>query len=238
MTHSTPAAAIQVLVVEDDPVARRAHGTYVGRVPGFEVAGSAGSAREAIRLLSELAVDLVLLDMNLPDGHGLDILRALRAAGHGCDVIAVTAARDAAVVRRAATQGVSLYLLKPFTFAAFRARLEQYAAYRTRLSGTEGEFAQEDVDGLFGAGSATSAPTAVTPKGLGAETLRQVEQAVRAASAPCSAGEVAAAVGASRVTARRYLEYLADEGVVTRSIRYGGRGRPEVQYAPAAPSGR
>ena len=125
----------------------------------------------------------------------------------------MTAARDAAVVRRAATQGVSLYLLKPFTFAAFRARLEQYAAYRTRLSGTEGEFAQEDVDGLFGAGSATSAPTAVTPKGLGAETLRQVEQAVRAASAPCSAGEVAAAVGASRVTARRYLEYLADEGV-------------------------
>lgn len=226
---------VQVLVVEDDPVARQAHCTYVARVPGFTLAGSAGTAREAMHLLqSGVAVDLVLLDMNLPDGHGLDILRALRGAGHGCDIIAVTAARDATVVRRAATQGVTDYLLKPFTFAAFRARLEQYAAYRARLSGTEGDVAQEDLDGLFGAGSSAPPPTAVTPKGLSPETLAQVEEVVRAASAPCSAGEVATAVGSSRVTARRYLEYLADHGVVTRSVRYGGRGRPEVQYASAA----
>lgn len=232
--------SIGVLVVEDDPVACQAHCAYVERVPGFTVAGSARTAREAMRLLkSGLPVDLVLLDMNLPDGHGLDILRALRAAGHGCDVIAVTAARDAAVVRRAATQGVTHYLLKPFTFAAFRGRLEQYASYRDRLTGTEGEVAQADVDGLFGAGpaAATSAPP-VTPKGLSPETLAQVEEVVRAASAACSAGEVAIAVGSSRVTARRYLEYLADHGVVTRSIRYGGRGRPEVQYAPPAAPGR
>ena len=55
--------------------------------------------------------------MHLPDGHGLGLLQRLRAAGHLCDVIAVTSARDADVVRHAVAQGVVLYLLKPFTFA-------------------------------------------------------------------------------------------------------------------------
>lgn len=226
--------SVRVLVVEDDPVACRAHAAYVERVPGFTVAGTAGSARETAQLFqSGLEVDLVLLDMNLPDGHGLDIVRSLRAAGHTCDVIAVTAARDAAVVRRAVTQGVALYLIKPFTFAAFRTRLEQYAAHHARLVGTEGEIAQDQVDDLFG----SRRPTAATPKGLSPETLREVEDAVRSARS-CSAGEVATRIGASRVTARRYLEYLADNGVVTRGVRYGGRGRPEIEYlaAPRPPT--
>ncbi len=222
---------IQVLVVEDDPVACAAHASYVERVPGFAVAGTARTARDALRLLgSGPPVDLVLLDMNLPDGHGLEVLRALRAAGHGCDVIAVTAARDAQVVRRAVTQGVALYLLKPFTFAGFRARLEQYVQHRARLAGAHGDVAQDEVDGIFGRG-APIAPT--TPKGLSPETLAQVEEVLRTAPGPASAGEVATAVGSSRVTARRYLEYLADHGVATRTVRYGGRGRPEVQYGLA-----
>ncbi|HET6166819.1 MAG TPA: FaeA/PapI family transcriptional regulator, partial [Marmoricola sp.] len=44
------------------------------------------------------------------------------------------------------------------------------------------------------------------------------------------ATEVADAMGASRVTARRYLEHLADEGLVDRAPRYGGSGRPEFEY--------
>ncbi len=75
--------------------------------------------------------------MHLPDGHGLGLLQRVRAGGHRCDVIAVTSARDADVVRNAVTQGVVLYLLKPFTFATFRAKLEQYAAYRDSLEAEE-----------------------------------------------------------------------------------------------------
>jgi response regulator of citrate/malate metabolism len=62
------------------------------------------------------------------------------------------------------------------------------------------------------------------------ETLRDVTAALRDAAAPMSATEVAEAVGASRVTVRRYLEHLADTGRAERSPRYGRGGRPELEY--------
>ena len=68
------------------------------------------------------------------------------------------------------------------------------------------------------------------PKGMSVETLRLVTECLRAATAPRSATEVAAVVGASRVTTRRYLEHLADSGLATRQARYGQSGRPEVEY--------
>ena len=117
---------IRVLVVEDDPVAADAHQLYVGRVPGFEVAADALSRAEAVRALDRTPVDLLLLDLYLPDGHGLQLLRSLRAAGHAADVIAVTSARDLAVVREGVSLGVVQYVLKPFTYPTLRDRLVRY----------------------------------------------------------------------------------------------------------------
>ena len=93
---------VRVLVVEDEEVAAQAHASYVERVPGFEVVAVARSAGEAARCVqADPSIDLILLDLHLPDGHGLGLLQKLRAAGHLCDVIAVTSARDADVVRHA-----------------------------------------------------------------------------------------------------------------------------------------
>jgi len=221
---------VRVLVVEDEALAAEAHAAYTARVEGFEVAGIARSAAEAARFLTaDRHVDLILLDMNLPDGHGLGLLRKLRAAGHLSDVIAVTSARDADVVRHAVAQGVVLYLLKPFTFPTFRAKLEQYAAYRAQLATASEQVAQDEVDQLFGSLRTTSGGGRL-PKGMSAETLWQVTVVLRGADGALSATEVAAALGASRVTARRYLEHLADGGQVDRRPRYGGSGRPEVEY--------
>jgi response regulator of citrate/malate metabolism len=221
---------VRVLVVEDEALAAEAHAAYTSRVDGFEVAGVARSAAEAARFLTaDRHVDLILLDMHLPDGHGLGLLQRLRAAGHLCDVIAVTSARDADVVRHAVAQGVVLYLLKPFTYPTFRAKLEQYATYRAQLDTTPAQVAQHEVDRLLG--SLRTAPGGgELPKGMSTETLREVTAALRDSGRPLSATEVGAVVGASRVTARRYLEHLADTGQVDRQPRYGGSGRPEVEY--------
>jgi response regulator of citrate/malate metabolism len=222
---------VRVLVVEDEQLAAEAHAAYTNRVDGFEVAAVARSAGEAMRqLAADPAIDLVLLDMHLPDGHGLGLLQRLRAAGHLCDVIAVTSARDADVVRHAVAQGVVLYLLKPFSFATFRTKLEQYAAYRDQLAEASTDVVQADVDKLMGTLRSRASSTQL-PKGMSPESLQQVTDALRTADRALSATEVAEVIGASRVTARRYLEHLADEGLVERAQRYGGSGRPEVEYA-------
>jgi response regulator of citrate/malate metabolism len=225
--------SVQVLVVEDEELSAQAHADYVRRTAGFELAGVARSSVEAVRVLRRVPVDLVLLDMNLPDGHGLALLQGMRAEGFLCDVIAVTAARDVDVVKRAVSQGVVLYLLKPFTYAGFRTKLDQYADYRARLTAAESDVGQEDVDQMLGVLRTTPQRTAV-PKGMSVDTLREVTVALRDGVGR-SASELAAAIGTSRVTARRYLEYLAGEDVVERSVRYGGSGRPEVEYRWTGP---
>ena len=218
---------IRVLVVEDEEVAAAAHAEYVGRVEGFTVAGVARSGADAVRLLrGGTAVDLVLLDMHLPDVHGLELLQRMRQDGHLCDVIAVTSARDLDVVRRAVSQGVVQYLLKPFTFAGLRGKLEQYAAYRAQLVAADEDVVQDEVDELIGLLRPTGG--SVLPKGMSAETMRLVTERLR--QEPSSASEVADAIGTSRVTARRYLEHLEESGLVARHSRYGGGGRPEVEY--------
>lgn len=220
---------IGVLVVEDEPVAADAHRAYLEQIPGFVVRAVVHDGAGAIRVLGDRssAVDLVLLDMHLPDLHGLDVVRAMRTAGHRADVIAVTSARDLEVVRAAVSQGVVQYLLKPFTFAALRDKLERYAAYRHQLAGDVAS-GQHEVDRALATLRGTD-PSSL-PKGMSPESLDAVVAVLRPSDVSLSAAEVAAAVGASRVTARRYLEHLADSALVVRRSRYGGTGRPEVEY--------
>ncbi|WP_324613623.1 response regulator [Agromyces kandeliae] len=232
-------APIRVLVVEDDPVTAEAHAAYTTRVAGFEVAGLAGTGAEALRLLRDArrpdgsisGIDLILLDVNLPDTTGIELCRALRAAGIEIDVIAVTAVREAAVVRSAVSLGIVQYLIKPFAFAAFAEKLGAYRDYRARV-GSAGVTDQQEVDASFAALRVSSGSD--LPKGLTRETLDRIRAAVRAAPAGAgvSAAELAARLELSRVTARRYLEHLADTGAVERANRYGTPGRPEVEYRP------
>lgn len=219
---------VRVLIVEDDPRAAQAHAEYTRRVEGFDVVGTAHTASEAARHLTEQGpVDLMLLDMYLPDGHGLSLVQRLRAAGDLCDVIAVTSARDADMVRRAVAHGVVLYLLKPFTFAMFRAKLEQYADYRRQLQAAPEQVLQREVDQMLGSLRVTV--RGVLPKGLSDERLPEVTRQLRESPSGLSARELAQEVGISRVTARRYLEHLAELGMAGRGLRHGG-GRPEVEY--------
>lgn len=223
-----PDHEIRVLVVEDEPVALEAHTAYVGRVSGFVVAATAATSQEALRALQSTEVDVVLLDMNLPDRHGLDVIRAMRAGGHRADVIAVTSARDLEVVRSAVSLGVVQYLLKPFVFATLRDRLEGYRAYRDQLGGAQELATQAEVDQVV-AGVRSSTPVAL-PKGMGEDLLARVTRALRDSGTGMSASELAEVLGVSRVTARRYAEHLSDSRLAVRTPRYAGAGRPEVEY--------
>jgi len=230
-------SAIRVLVVEDEALTAEAHAAYVGRLEGFELAGVAHTGSAAIRALRGAAgagqpgIDLILLDVNLPDTTGIELCRHLRASGIETDVIAVTAVRDAAVVRSAVSLGIVQYLIKPFTFASFAEKLGAYRDYHSRLADSV-VTDQSEIDSSFAALRASTGGD--LPKGLTAATLGHVREVLRsAAPAGLSATELGARLSLSRVTARRYLEHLTDTGSAVRGQRYGAPGRPEVEYRAA-----
>ncbi|WP_309105647.1 response regulator [Arthrobacter sp. R1-13] len=229
---------IRVLVVEDEPIASAAHAAYVQRLDGFSLAGTAPDGQSALRLLAEFSaagnqVELVLLDMNLPDLHGLDIARRMRSSGLFSDIIAITAVRELNIVRSAVAIGVVQYLIKPFTYATFAEKLTNYRLFREQLASsddgkTKTGASQSDVDQAFA--SLRTPSELQLPKGLSVSTLDSVKDFLRKEDAAVSASEVMDELGMSRVTARRYLEYLADAGSVSRAPRYGAPGRPENEY--------
>lgn len=219
---------LRVLVVEDEPIAAEAHTAYVERVPGFAVVGTVATMQDAMKALRDKEIDVVLLDMNLPDRHGLDVVRAMRAGGHAADVIAVTSARDLEVVRAAVSLGVVQYVLKPFVFATLKERLLAYRAYRDQLGSGTQVGTQAEVDEVLAGARPTTGSR--LPKGMAEELLTRVSRALREADEGLSASELAQALGVSRVTARRYAEYLSESRLVARRSRYAGSGRPEVEY--------
>ncbi|WP_283135132.1 response regulator [Rhizohabitans arisaemae] len=218
---------IDVLVVDDDFMVAKINSGFVRKVEGFQVIGVAHSGEQALAAVGDLRPDLVLLDLYLPDLFGLEVINRMRATGHDCDVIVISAAREIETVRRAARRGVVGYLLKPFEFDDLRVRLERYAAQRAG-PGDGVIHSQADVDRLLAGGGPSAAPA--LPKGMSVETVKLVKRALATTDGTLSATECATRVGISRVSARRYLEHLTAIGQVVVSLRYGSTGRPERRY--------
>lgn len=220
---------IDVLVVDDDFMVARVHRAFVDRVEPFRVVGVASTGEQAARAVDELHPDLVLLDLYLPDVFGLDVIPRLRTAGHDCDVMVISAARETDAVRGAVRHGVVDYLLKPFEFDDLRARLERYAVQRGRVLATV-VHGQADVDRVLAGAAAPASPPATLPKGLSVETAALIERTLRTAQDTLSAAECATLAGISRVSARRYLEHFHSIGNAEVTLRYGAAGRPERRY--------
>lgn len=220
---------IRVLIVDDEPLIAEAHKNYVERMPDFVVAGVVHSGSAAMRFASSEPVDLVLLDIGLPDANGIDVAAALGGLRPSPDVIAITSERDLSVVRSAVAHGVVLYLLKPFTFAAFRDKLERYREFHAALPAGENAVSQRDIDRAM-AHLRTADERTSTPKGISPQTMDGISACVKEAPDGLNASDAAKAVGVSRVTAWRYLERLADDGLVSRQTEYGRAGRPQVRY--------
>ena len=222
------------MIVEDDLLIAEAHRTYLSRLDGFSAVAVVHTARDAMQTAAAAAstdspVDLVLLDLGLPDASGISLASALAGLRPAPDIIAITSERDLEMVRAAVAHGALAYLLKPFTFAAFRDRLERYRRYRSALPAGVDAASQEEVDRAM-AELRVSTDKSVAPKGAAPQTNDDIARAVRDDTNGVTADEVAKRVGVSRVTAWRYLERLADEGTVTRTTDYGGAGRPKTRY--------
>ena len=138
----------------------------------------------------------------------------------------VTAAGDTATVARIMRQGVIDYIVKPFKFERYRAALESYRDFRKKLSHNS-NLSQADLDRML---SVKTESQQETPKNLHIQTMNAVVDFMLAHEESLSADEVAAGTGVSRVTARRYLEYLVTQGRLQMLLDYVAVGRPVHRF--------
>ncbi|OII34086.1 two-component system response regulator [Curtobacterium sp. MMLR14_014] len=209
-----------VLVVDDDFHVADLHRRQVDEVPGFRALEPVGTLAAARSTLSSGTVDLVLVDVYLPDGSGLDLLRSIDT-----DAFVLSAASDSGTVRRAMRSGALAYLIKPFAAGVLAERLQAYARSRNVLD-ERSTLDQEAVERAFrilhAGDSGGASPSRAATAALVLEQLVAGEER--------SAAEVAAAIGVSRATAQRHLAQLTADGTVAMQLRYGAAGRPEHRY--------
>lgn len=220
---------LEVLIVEDDPMVAYIHRKFIQSVPGFRVAAVVPDGNRALQMISQRHIDLALLDVFMPEMDGLELLRQIRADGHETEVVIVSAARDAGTVRRAMREGVFDYIIKPFVMERIQATLEVFRTARDKFSDPHSELVQAEIDELFLLRNRKNLRLDL-PKGLNRKVLERLEGILSSSEVPLSAEEMAGEADVSRVTARRYLEYLVSTGRATMERDYPGVGRPVNKY--------
>ncbi|WP_117235416.1 response regulator [Vibrio maerlii] len=221
---------IRVLIIEDDNALAELHHRYLHDIQGFDVVGIATSQKEALLQLEILKPELILLDVYLPDGHGIDILQEIRSKQLTADVILITAARDVDTLQQAMRGGVVDYLLKPVMFPRLESALNKYREQKHKLNHSS-NIDQSMVDKMF-SNPTPQQSSRQLPKGIDGVTLDKI-QALYQLENNLTADMAGEKIGVSRTTARRYLEYLTSTGELVADLHYGTVGRPERSYAKA-----
>jgi CitB family two-component system response regulator MalR len=220
---------IQVLIVEDDPMVGEINRRYVDALDGFSCVKVATRTLEAWNTMKQHPIDLVLLDVFLPEQNGLQFLTEIRRESHSVDVIVITAASDNHSVKTALRLGAVDYLIKPFEFERFRVAMQAYQADHS-LFGAKGTVSQRELDALLFHQS-DSLPLQELPKGLSHETLaRTVEHIQALPGNPFATKTLADMVGISRVSMKKYLSFLEKIHFLQSTLDYHSVGRPVAMY--------
>lgn len=221
---------IKIAIAEDDFRVADVHEKFLEKISNVEVVGKALNADQTLELLDTGKVDLLLLDIYMPDQLGIDIIPAIRQNYEDVDIIMITAATDKAFLDRAIKNGVQNYLIKPVTIDRFINTIEKYIQNRKLLQSNE-EINQSVVDKLFKNSEEKRIENEqILPTGIDAKTLNNILEVLKNNRGGLSAEEIGEKMGASRTTARRYLEYLISIDECRSEVKYGAVGRPERKY--------
>jgi len=215
----------KVMIVEDDFMVAEINKGLTEKVAGFRVVKIAKNGKEAIKYLARHEIDLIILDIYLPDMHGIEIVKKTRRDEYPVDFILITAAHDAHTIEDSVRFGVFDYIVKPFDAKRYGDSLKRYRRLKHSMKSNV-IFDQKKVDGIYSYDNSEDE----LPKGIARYTLDRIEKAVDSYEGSFSTEDVMKTVSLSRITIRRYLEYLLDKGLLLKSYHYKKKGRPTIIY--------
>lgn len=221
---------IDVLIVEDDPMVAQLNKQFLEKIEGFNINDIAHNIKDATVILQCKKVDLVLLDVYLPDESGLTLLNYIRQHQLKTDAILITAASDIEKVQAALHYGVVDYLIKPFEFERFEQALVKYKN-KFQIFNQCKVVDQTALDeALLNKSNAINETKATLPKGLTQSTLHAIVNNVnQSKKSEFSTAEIAEVAHISRVSVRKYLKFLVEIDILEESLTYG-IGRPVYLY--------
>lgn len=224
---------IKVLIVEDDPMVREINEKFLRKVEGYELYDSVNSIEKAKETLLNGVPDLVLLDVFFPQGKGLELLKWIRFEDIKCDVILITADKSTETVEEAFRYGAVDYLVKPFVFKRFKEAMIQYKNRKSNFGNTEK--VEQDLIDRYTLKEKRRIPQneddVIDLKGFSQHTYEKILESIEGMKDKTfTAQEIAKTVGVSRITARRYLDYLEKEKKLVIELEYGKVGRPKNKY--------
>ena len=210
---------MRVLIIEDDSMVAMIHKEYFNRKEIDFTLDHASSLKEAELYLESNIPDLVVLDNYLSDGKGVSILSKLKKY----PVVMITAANDIQTVEVALSSGVVDYLVKPFTYERFSQAIDKVLNFKSLMS--KEKVNQEMLDDYL---SITKEYEDVEelPKGLSKITLKKIVENLLSRNEGFNTQQIADDLDISRITVRKYLNYMVNMSVLSEDAEYSTSGRP------------
>lgn len=219
------------MIVEDDPMVASINQQYLERNQNLKIVGQFRNGQEALEYLENNGADLAVVDYYMPIMDGLEFVRKCHEKNIKTDVIIVTAANTAQDISEFLQLGIVDYLVKPFTYERFQKAIDKYL-YRKNLAKQGRTLDQAEIDKLLSQDqNIRPAEKVVLEKGLQEQTLERIRTYLEEHKGTLmSSNEIASEVNLSRITVRRYMNYLVENREIISQIDYSTGGRPSIKY--------
>ncbi|ULO01517.1 two-component system response regulator [Campylobacter sp. RM5004] len=212
---------IKTIIVEDDLMVQDINKNILLSVEGFCLKASFCEVSSAISYLLNNEIDLILLDLTLPNTDGIELIRKIKSEFSKIDIIVISARNDSLSLQKSLNLGVIDYILKPFKQNRLESSLNQYKLRKELLLS---EINQENID------KALYKQIDDLPKGIDKNSLALIKENIKNFSTWFNVNELENLVGISKISLRKYLNYLEQTNYLSSKLEYKAKGRPQIYY--------
>lgn len=220
---------MNVLIIEDDPMVDFIHRNYLEKVNKFQIILSSDSVSDALNKLDHYNIDLILLDIHIKEGNGIQFLENLRLKHHNCEVIIISAVNDGKIVKSGFHFGIVDYLIKPFTFERFESSITSFLDRKKQLN--QHIINQSQIDKLKnGQNNKQKQDNIFLEKGLSESTYNLVLSTISTLNREFTIQELTDATNLSHVSVRKYVAFMEENEIIEAKQIYTKVGRTYKIY--------